>query len=267
MNYVEGTGRVLKRMLSRERKRTYALDEGGVTPDRKLLSAKGAALCELTNAGLPVPPGFVITTENFTEYVNHGEVVRDDLLRAIKESVHDIERETGRLFGHGTPDKKKLPLFLAVRAGAAIIVPGQVVLYHPIYLLTVHIRVMDTVLNVGITDSTVEYIIAQNPGHTRFALDLHRRFLYSFGTLVQRNNAIRYQRVLATARDMDRVDSNDQLTVDGLTYVVGEFRTLTKAPDDPYEQLRMIVEAMYQHGFSPRFASRPSLPSLPCPVP
>lgn len=124
MNYAEGTGRVLQRMLSRERKRTYAFNEGGATPDQKLLSAKGAALCELTHAGIPVPPGFIITTDNFIEYVNHEEVMCDDLLRAIKDSVNDIERQTGRSFGRGSHDKKKFPLFLAVRAGAAVIVPG-----------------------------------------------------------------------------------------------------------------------------------------------
>lgn len=112
---------------------------------------------------------------------------------------------------------------------------------------------MDSILNVGMSDSVVEALINLNQGYTRFALDLHRRFLYMFGTLVLRNATSKYERVLAQAMDQDRVDSASALSVEGLTFVVGEFKRFTSAPDDPYLQLRMVIEAMYQHSFTPRY--------------
>lgn len=111
---------------------------------------------------------------------------------------------------------------------------------------------MDTILNVGMNDVVVSYLTGLNQGYTKFALDLHRRFLYMFGVLVLRNSAAKYERVLATAMDMDEVDNVASLTCQGLAYVVGEFKRFTAAPDDPYEQLDMVIEAMYQHSLSPR---------------
>ncbi len=146
------SGRSLKRMLSFERKRVYSFSEGSIREIR-LLGQKGAALCELTQLGLPVPPGFIITTENFLEYINqhdgheigpsgsshpshssaHGEHsgslkgnsgLKNELERSYLNALHILEHQTGRVFGKPSHDGKKLPLLLAVRAGTAVIVPG-----------------------------------------------------------------------------------------------------------------------------------------------
>jgi pyruvate, orthophosphate dikinase len=239
MDLIAASGRSLVRMLSFERKRVYSFTDGQGS-NYRLLGQKGADLCELTQLGLPVPPGFIITTENFLEYVNHGEELRTELIKSYTSAVHAIERHTGRLFGKPSSDQTKLPLLLAVRAGTAVIIPG----------------LMDTILNVGMSDQVVEYLIELNPGLRRFALDLHRRFLYQYGVLVQRNPAHRYEKILTDARERDNVHSNDKLSVEALTFIVSEYRRLTNAPEDPYEQLACVIEAMYQHSYSPRYEQR-----------
>ena len=123
MDLIAESGRSLTRMLTFERKRVHTLHRGDRN-DYRLLGRKGAALCELTQLGLPIPPGFVITTENYLEYVNHGEELSPDLIKAITNGVLGIEKVTGKNFGKPSSDGTKLPLLFAVRAGAAIIVPG-----------------------------------------------------------------------------------------------------------------------------------------------
>ena len=111
---------------------------------------------------------------------------------------------------------------------------------------------MDTILNVGMSDIVVEYLLQLNPGLKRFALDLHRRFLHQYGVLVLRHSSNKYEKILTEARARDDVQSNDKLSVDGLTFVVSEFRRFTNVPEDPYEQLHKVIEAMYQHSYSPK---------------
>lgn len=115
-------GKVLKRMLSMERKRVYEFGEG--CTDKVLLGIKGATLCELTQLGLPVPPGFVITTENFTEYISLGEGVSSPLESQYRDAIRSLECITHRKFAGRSDDEKQLPLLLSVRAGTAVIVPG-----------------------------------------------------------------------------------------------------------------------------------------------
>jgi pyruvate, orthophosphate dikinase len=110
---------------------------------------------------------------------------------------------------------------------------------------------MDTVLNVGVTDATVTYLTELNQGYTKFALDLQRRFIYMFGTLVLRLPTAKYERVMAHAVQRDGVTNPSALSVDSLLYLVREFKQFTAVPEDPYIQLRMVIEAMYQHSFSP----------------
>jgi pyruvate, orthophosphate dikinase len=123
MDLIAESGRTLTRMLSFERKRVFTFSQGD-HKNFRLLGQKGAALCELSQLGLPVPPGFVITTENFLEYVNHGEELRPELIKAVTNAIHGVEKETGRKFGKPSSDGTKLPLLLAVRAGTAVIIPG-----------------------------------------------------------------------------------------------------------------------------------------------
>jgi hypothetical protein len=117
---------------------------------------------------------------------------------------------------------------------------------------------MDTILNVGMSDQVVHYLIELNPGLRHFALDLHRRFLYQYGILVLRNPAHKYEKILTEARDRDHVTSNDKLSVDALTFIVSEYRRITQVPEDPFQQLCAVIEAMYQHSYSPRYPPLPS---------
>lgn len=123
MDLIAESGRTLTRMLSFQRKRVFTFRQGD-PKNYRLLGQKGAALCELTQEGLPVPPGFIITTENFLEYVNHGEELRVELVDSVRNGIHGIEKETGRRFGMPSNERKKLPLLLAVRAGTAVVIPG-----------------------------------------------------------------------------------------------------------------------------------------------
>ena len=114
---------------------------------------------------------------------------------------------------------------------------------------------MDSILNVGMSDQVVHYLIDLNPGLRHFALDMHRRFLYQYGILVLRNPASKYEKILTAARDRDGVQTIEELSVDALTYIVSEYRRITRVPEDPYEQLTAVIEAMYQHSYSPRYLS------------
>jgi hypothetical protein len=143
METIQHHGRVLKRMLSMQRKRVYAFDEGRPV-DKQLLGIKGATLCELTQLGLPVPPGFVITTENFLEYINMGDGVTAELESQYRDAIASLEHQTQRKFAARNGDKRNLPLLLSVRAGAAVVIPGYVcdqvthVLFYILYSCLQH---------------------------------------------------------------------------------------------------------------------------------
>ena len=139
----------------------YTFAEGNAQM-RKLLGGKGAGLAEMTNAGLPVPPGFTVTTEACNAYYAAGKELPDGLWDDIVAHMHDLERETGKGFGDAAN-----PLLVSVRSGAAFSMPGM----------------MDTVLNLGLNPATVEGLIRLT-GNDRFAWDAWRRFTAMFGRIV-----------------------------------------------------------------------------------
>jgi len=126
--------------------------------DKKLLGGKGANLCEMTQIGINVPPGFVITTEACLDYLER-DALPDSLMAAVKEEIGKLEAETGKTFGAG-PD----PLLVSVRSGSAMSMPGM----------------MDTILNLGLNDETLASLI-EKTGDERFAYDAYRRFIQLFG--------------------------------------------------------------------------------------
>ena len=126
--------------------------------NKQLLGGKGANLCEMTQIGLNVPPGFVITTEACLDYLD-GDGLPDSLMGEVREQIAQLEKETGKTFGKG-PD----PLLVSVRSGSAMSMPGM----------------MDTVLNLGLNDETLAGLIEQT-GDARFAYDAYRRFIQLFG--------------------------------------------------------------------------------------
>src|SRR5512146_1183783 len=144
-----------------EEKYVYLFREGN-GKDKKLLGGKGAGLCEMTQIGLPVPPGFVITTQTCLEYFENGFTFPKGLIEQVRSAVAEVEKAMN--LGFGDPEK---PLLVSVRSGAAISMPGM----------------MDTVLNLGVNDSTVQGLIARS-GDERFGWDSYRRFLSLFGNIV-----------------------------------------------------------------------------------
>jgi pyruvate,orthophosphate dikinase len=138
----------------------YAFEEGDGT-NKKLLGGKGAGLCTMTQIGLPVPPGYVITTEANIEYLEGGDKFPAGLMDEVHEYMEALEKKTGK--GFGDPSK---PLLVSVRSGSALSMPGM----------------MDTILNLGLNDETAKGMIALTKNE-RFVNDAYRRFLQLFGKI------------------------------------------------------------------------------------
>src|SRR5690554_4895088 len=166
-----------------EKKRVYTFGNGaaeGRADMKNLLGGKGANLAEMNLIGVPVPPGFTITTEVCTEY---NELGRDYVINVLKGEVEDaiiqIEKLTGTKFGD-----KDNPLLVSVRSGARVSMPGM----------------MDTVLNLGLNDQTVE-ALAKKSGNTRFAWDSYRRFIQMYGDVVMGVDHDLFETALANTRE------------------------------------------------------------------
>ncbi len=218
-------------------KYVYAFSEGN--KDLKdLLGGKGANLAEMTNMGLPVPPGFVITTEACRAYLRSG-VQPPELAAQIDGHLGLLETATGRRLGQADD-----PLLVAVRSGGASSMPGM----------------METVLDVGLTDSSV-LGLARATGDDRFAWDSYRRLIHMFGTTVlgidgRHFDAVFDQRKRArgTATDTGLDTSDLQVVVAGFQDVVRE-QSGHDFPQDPHEQLTMAVRAVFASWNSPRAAT------------
>ena len=142
-------------------KYVYTFEEGD-GKNKKLLGGKGANLCEMTRIGLPVPPGFVISTEACLSYLaEKKEGLQPDLMNQVREAMAYLERKTGRGFGSG-----ERPLLVSVRSGAAMSMPGM----------------MDTILNLGLNGNTLPALIRMTQNE-RFAYDAYRRFIQLFGSV------------------------------------------------------------------------------------
>ncbi len=142
-------------------KQVYFYNEGD-GKNKKLLGGKGAGLCEMTRLKLPVPPGFVITTEVCKKYYENNKKLPSNLIGQVKKNISKIEKKTGKKW-----NSKEKPLLVSVRSGAAISMPGM----------------MDTILNLGLNDETVEGLAKQS-NNSRFAWDSYRRFVQLFGKVV-----------------------------------------------------------------------------------
>lgn len=194
---------------------------------KNILGGKGAALADMSNRGLPVPPGFVITTECCNAFNDNHGVFPPGLEEQFKEKVRRLEEMTSKRFGD--PDK---PLLLSVRSGSPISMPGM----------------MDTILNLGLNDETVAGL-ARLTGDERFAWDAYRRFISLFSQIVLGFEHERFERVLDRYKTDGRSDSD--LTVDELKEIVGAFKKIVSSedkkhfPNDAFEQLRMAIAAVF----------------------
>jgi pyruvate,orthophosphate dikinase len=203
---------------------------------KETLGGKGAGLAEMSNIGIPVPPGFTITTDVCTEYYRSGKKLPRALDADMKAALRKVEALTGK--GFGDPEN---PLLVSVRSGARVSMPGM----------------MDTVLNLGLNDTTVAGLVArsQNP---RFAWDSYRRFVAMFGDVVlglkpeKKEDRDPFEEILEAKKQARGVKFDSDLPVDALQELVGEFkaeiekRCGTAFPDDPVEQLREAVAAVFR---------------------
>lgn len=203
---------------------------------RNLLGGKGANLAEMSSLGLPVPPGFTITTEVCTAFYENDKKYPEDLKPQVLEALATIENETGMQFGH-----TENPLLVSVRSGARVSMPGM----------------MDTVLNLGLNDQTVEGL-AKKSGDERFAWDSYRRFIQMYGDVVMGLEHHDFEDIMEQhKRDMDITEDTD-VTAEGWKTVVAQYKELVQRelgrpfPEDPQEQLWGAIGAVFSSWMVPR---------------
>lgn len=203
----------------------------GTASMRTLLGGKGANLAEMAALGLPVPPGFTITTEVCAAFLADGALdLSGDVARDAREALHDIEAQMGRRFGSAAD-----PLLLSVRSGAPASMPGM----------------MDTVLNLGLNDTTVEGL-AKASGSDRFAWDSYRRFIQMYCGVVLDLDHGDFEDILDEVKDEEGISEDSDLSAASLKEVVARFRHHAQSrlqepfPEDPFEQLWGAVRAVFR---------------------
>ncbi len=207
----------------------YAFEEGS-KEQKYVLGGKGANLAEMTNLGLPVPPGFTITTEACNAYMAHDRTLPDGLLDEVATRLADLETKMGKRLGADDD-----PLLVSVRSGAPFSMPGM----------------MDTVLNLGLNDASVTGL-AKQTNNERFAYDSYRRFVQMFGKIVLDIPAERFEAALEALRHARGVATDPELNAEDLAELVETFQGIVKDatqgefPQEPHEQLRYAIEAVFQ---------------------
>ena len=215
------------------KKRVYLFREGSAKM-RDLLGGKGANLCEMTNIGLPVPPGFVITTETCNEYTQLG-TLPDGLWEDVLAALADVEKDMGKKLGD-----PKNPLLVSVRSGAKFSMPGM----------------MDTVLNLGLNGDTLESLV-ELTGNERFGYDAYRRFLMMFSDIVLSGDYPKlkkehFEQIFNALKEKLGARVDTDVDAEGLKTLAGQFKAYFKEvtgrdfPADPMEQLRLALVAVFK---------------------
>ena len=218
-----------------EKKWVYLFSEGNKDM-RNLLGGKGAGVAEMTRAGLPVPPGFTVTTEACNEYFRLGRKFPEGMWEQVLAALKTVEEQTGKKFGD-----PKNPLLVSVRSGARMSMPGM----------------MDTVLNVGLNDETLKGL-AKLTGNERFAYDAYRRLIQMFGRIVKHIDGSKFEHILDGYKQKTAGKLDTDLTVDVLKDVARDYKALYSKelgedfPTDPLEQMRHATEAVFSSWFGKR---------------
>ena len=203
---------------------------------RELLGGKGANLAEMTNLGLPVPPGFTVTTEACTQYYADGERISEEIQNQIMEYLAKLEKVTGKKFGD-----LENPLLVSVRSGARASMPGM----------------MDTILNLGLNDRVVE-AFARKTSNPRFAYDSYRRFIQMYSDVVMEVGKKYFEELIDKKKEERGVKLDTELTAEDLKELAELFKAEYKAkvggdfPQDPKEQLMGAVKAVFRSWNNPR---------------
>ena len=207
----------------------YAFEEGS-KEQNYLLGGKGANLAEMTNLGLPVPPGFTITTDACKAFMAANDVLPDGLLDEVAEHLATLEQKMAKTLGDDND-----PLLVSVRSGAPFSMPGM----------------MDTVLNLGLNDVSVKGI-AKQTANDRFAYDSYRRFVQMFGKIVLDIPGERFEDALSALRAREGVATDPELSADALAGLVETFKGIVRDtahlefPQQPTEQLRYAIDAVFR---------------------
>jgi pyruvate,orthophosphate dikinase len=208
----------------------------GKSDMKLLLGGKGANLAEMTSIGLPVPPGFTCTTECCAEYYVQGRKLPKGLMDQVKDAVATLEKETGKKFGC-----EENPLLVSVRSGAAVSMPGM----------------MDTVLNLGLTDKAVEGL-AKATGNERFAYDAYRRLLNMYGDVVMGVDHHHFEAEFDKIKKKQKVTLDTDVDAVGLKELCDLYKKVIKKhagmafPEDPMGQLELGIEAVFKSWMTPR---------------
>ncbi|HPI97772.1 MAG TPA: PEP/pyruvate-binding domain-containing protein, partial [Synergistales bacterium] len=202
----------------------YTFDEGRALM-RSLLGGKGANLAEMSSIGIPVPPGFTLTTQACLEYLESGEPFIDEIWDEVITGLGYLEERTGKTFGSG-----KNPLLVSVRSGAPVSMPGM----------------MDTILNLGLNRETLDAMIEYS-GNERFVLDCYRRFIQMFSDVVMKIGSNRFETALERKKKELGISYDFELDPHALRILIDEFRSIYREekgedfPEDAQQQLQMAV--------------------------
>src|SRR3954470_5880017 len=228
----------------------YSFGDGraeGEAGMRDLLGGKGANLAEMSNLGLPVPPGFTITTEVCTYYYDHARAYPEDLKAQVEAALATIGRIAGKTFGD--PDN---PLLVSVRSGARASMPGM----------------MDTVLNLGLNDVTVE-AVARSSGDKRFAYDSYRRFITMYSDVVLGVGHEHFEEILELHKDRKGLTLDTELSADDWAELIKRYKQRVKEeagedfPQEPQKQLWGAIGAVFGSWMNQRAITYRRLHNIP----
>jgi len=214
---------------------------------KNLLGGKGANLAEMCSIGLPVPPGFTVTTQACLDYEKNEKKINQDVRDQVQTALKEVEKLTGKRFGDN-----KSPLLFSVRSGARASMPGM----------------MDTVLNLGMNDDSVEGLSNQT-NNPRFAWDSYRRFIQMYSNVVMGFNTSLLEATLEDLKEAKGVSEDTGLTADDLKELVSVYKNIimeetgSSFPQDPYEQLWLSVAAVFGSWGNPRAAKYRELNEIP----
>ena len=215
------------------KKMIYQFGRSGTEGDSSrsdLLGGKGANLAEMISIGLPVPPGFTITTEVCAAYDRAGDELPEGLMDQVRSSIAAVESETGKSFGSATN-----PLLMSVRSGAAVSMPGM----------------MDTVLNLGLNDAAMGGL-ASATGNPRFAYDAYRRLINMFGDVVMGVNHEHFEDAFKKVKKKYKAKLDTDVPQEGMARLCDDYKAICHKhvgapfPQDPYEQLQAAIEAVFR---------------------
>ncbi len=230
--------------MSETKKYIYDFSEGDASM-RNLLGGKGANLAQMWKIGLPVPPGFILTTEACHKYWEENDFI-SKIWSDVKKAIVRVEKLTEKTFG-GT----KNPLLVSVRSGAPVSMPGM----------------MDTILNLGLNDDTVK-ALAEAAGDERFAYDSYRRFIQMFSDVVLGVDLAKFEKRLNKTKNIIGVTEDYKIPADALKVLVKDYKEIVKEaghefPSDPWVQLRLAIDAVFRSWNTPRAITYRKINDIP----